>query len=404
LTILYIRHPARAEGEGASCRFALVADAGNVMQQGGGALRGLGDLIAQARKVVVLLAASDVSLVHVKVPPLSNAKLKAALPALVEELVLADPEDCVLVAAGADSPDGLRTIAVAQRSWVEAIVKAVLGQGARSVSALPMQLCLPIEPGSASAAVEAEELVLRTGQHEGLGIATNADAATALQTLRAMAGDLPLVVYAPSARVGELQAVAAEAAPGITIETEQWTHLVQGAQTTTIDLAPGLGAAGEPARDWQRWRWPLRFALLALAVNIAGLNIDWLRMKREGEALTQSMSQIFRAAYPKETVILDPVAQMRKNIAAARTSSGQTGGDEFTALAATLAEAMRSAPRQPVVSAVEYANGIITVKLKNESIDPAAVEQAKVLLASRGLALTAMGPGTWQVKLAGGRQ
>jgi general secretion pathway protein L len=403
LTILYIRHPARAEGDSASCRFALVADAGNVMQQGSGALRGLGDLIAQARRVVVLLAASDVTLVHVKAPPLSNAKLKAALPALVEEQVLADPDDCVLVAAGADSPDGLRTIAVAQRAWVEDIAKAVLAQSARAVSVLPMQLCLPLEPGSASAAIEENELVLRTGQHEGLGIATSADAATALQTLRTLAGDLPLVVYAPATRAGELQAVAAEAAPGTTIVTETWAQLVQGAQTTTLDLAPALGAAGAPVRDWQRWRWAVRFALLALVVNIAGLNIDWLRMKREADAIKQSMTQTFRAAYPNEPVVY-PVEQMRRNLAAARANSGQASADEFTALAATVAEAMRTAPRSPVVTNVDYSNGTLTVKLKSSSVDQAAAEQAKVVLASRGLTLNSTAPGVWQIKSAGAQR
>lgn len=397
MTILYIRHPARAEGDSASCRFALVADAGNVMQQGSGALRGLGDLISQARKVVVLVAASDVSLVHVKAPPLSNAKLKAALPALVEELVLADPDDCVLVAAAADSPDGLRTVAVAQRAWVEEIAKAVYAQGARALSLLPLQLCLPIEPGSASAAVDTNELVLRTGQHEGLGIATTADAATALQTLRAFAGELPLVVYAPQARIGELQAVAAEAAPGITIDTETWAQLVHGATTTTLDLAPGLGALATPARDLKRWRWPLRLALLALAVNIAGLNIDWLRMKREATAINESMKQTFRAAFPNEPVV-SPVEQMRRNLATARASSGQSSADEFNAMAAGIAEAMRAAPRPPVVAKVEYVNGTVTVNLKPESVDQAAVEQVKLMLAGRGLALTAVTPAVWQIK------
>jgi general secretion pathway protein L len=45
----------------------------------------------------------------------------------------------------------------------------------------------------------------------------------------------------------------------------------------------GLGAAGARQRDWRRWRWPLRLALLAVAVNLIGLNIEWLRLKREAE-------------------------------------------------------------------------------------------------------------------------
>ena len=65
---------------------------------------------------------------RVKAPPLSASKLKAALPALVEEQVLGDPADCVLAATAEDS-EGLRTVAVVQRAWLEVLVKALLAQG-----------------------------------------------------------------------------------------------------------------------------------------------------------------------------------------------------------------------------------------------------------------------------------
>ncbi|HWJ95068.1 MAG TPA: type II secretion system protein GspL, partial [Telluria sp.] len=111
MTTLYIRHPARAEGEGASCRFALVGDAGGIEQQGEGALRSLTDLVAASRRVVLLLAGADVSLLSVQAPPLAGSRLKAALPALVEEHILGDPLEAVLV-PGPQQPDGTRPIAV----------------------------------------------------------------------------------------------------------------------------------------------------------------------------------------------------------------------------------------------------------------------------------------------------
>jgi hypothetical protein len=87
----------------------------------------------------------------------------------------------------------------------------------------------------------------------------------------------------------------------------------------------GLGAAGSQPRDWRRWRWPLRLALLAVAVNLIGLNIEWLRLKREADTVRQSMTQTFRSAYPNQTTILDPVAQMRQNIARAKRQHRRGG-------------------------------------------------------------------------------
>ncbi|MGZ8358285.1 MAG: type II secretion system protein GspL, partial [Telluria sp.] len=121
MSTLYIRHPARAQGEHALARFALVADGGKVVQQGEGALRNMTDVVAASRRVVLILAASDVTLLQVKAPPLSSARLKAALPGLVEELVLGDPAECVLVAAPLAAPDGTRSVAVVQREWFEPV-------------------------------------------------------------------------------------------------------------------------------------------------------------------------------------------------------------------------------------------------------------------------------------------
>ena len=384
-------------------RFALVGDGGALVQQGEGALRSLGDLVAASRRVVLLLAAADVTLLDVKVPPLSNARLKAALPGLVEEQVLGDPADCVLVAAPAQTPDGMRSIAVVQRAWLEPLVKSLLAQGARAVSALPAQLCLPIQPGSVSGAIGEHDITLRHGLYHGLGLAMDSPPALALQTVRSLAGDSPLTLYVPQAQLGEYQALAAEAAPAVTLEADHWAHWIAGSHTTTLDLVPGLGAAGAKARDWQRWRWPLRLAFLALVVNLTGLNIEWLRMKREADATRQAMLQTFKAAYPKETVILDPAAQMRKNIAAAKANSGQVGADEFSYLAAALGEAGRALGRAPAIAGLEYRDRALTVKLKPEGADPALAAQLKGALAERQLSLTDAGPATWLVRNTGAK-
>ena len=403
MTTLYIRLPARADGESALSRFALVADSGAIDQQGEGALRGLGDIIAAARRVVLLLAAADVTMLHVKAPPLSGARLKAALPGLVEEQVLGDPADCVLTAAPAQSADGLRSVAVVQRAYLEPLVRAVLALGARAVAALPAQLCLPLHPGQVSAAIGHSEITLRDGLYHGLGLAMAAAPDVALQTVRALAGDAPLTVFVPADELGQYQALAQEAGPTVALEADQWPHWIAGSKTTTLDLVPGLGSAGARAADWKRWKWPLRLALLALVVNLAGLNIQWLRMKREADAIRQSNLQTFRGAYPKETVIQDPVAQMRMNNARARAASGEVGPEEFTWLAAAFGEAARALPRPLGLASLDYREHALTVKVKPESADPGALDMVRKALAVRNLSLTETAPATWQIRSTGGK-
>jgi general secretion pathway protein L len=403
LTTLYIRHPGRAEGEHALSRFALVNDGGAIEQHGEGPLRNLGDLVGASRRIVLLLAAADVTLLSVQAPPLSGARLKAALPALVEEHILGDPLDAVLVAAP-EQPDGMRPIAVVERDWLEAIVKSLLAQGARAVAALPAQLCLPLLPGSVSAAIEGAELTLRQSLFQGFGLALDAAPAVVLQTARAFCGDAPLVLYVPRVQLGEYQVLLQEDGAGVTLETDDWAHWIAGSKTTALDLVSGLGAAGTPTRDWRRWRWPLRLVALAVAVNLIGLNVDWLRMRREADTIRQSMTQTFRSVYPRETAILDPVLQMRQNVARARASTGEIAPDEFTYLTAALGEAARSLGRQLGITSIEYRERALSVKVKPETVDPGFVGQLRTNLSARGLALEESAPGNWVIRSTGVKQ
>jgi general secretion pathway protein L len=143
----------------------------------------------------------------------------------------------VLVAAP-QQPDGSRPIAVVDRDWLEAaIVRSLLAQGARSVAAVPAQLCLPLQPGSVSAAIQGAELTLRQGLFQGFGLALDAVPAVVLQTARAFSGDAPLVLYVPRGQLGEYQAL-------------RWPTPAPASR-----WKPTTGRTGSPARRAPRSTW-----------------------------------------------------------------------------------------------------------------------------------------------------
>lgn len=410
MTTLIIRYPAKASvdsGAAQTCAFALVGDGGNLLQQGAAPLGNLADLVAAARRVTLLLAASDTALLRMKTPPLSGAKLKAALPALVEEQVLGDPADCVLAATAADD-EGMRTVAVVQRAWLEVLVKALLAQGAQAVSVLPSQLCLPFQPGAVSAALvpgdAGFDLVMRHSQFEGLGMTLPAQPQAALQTLRALAGEQPITLYVSAAQRAQLAALAAEI-PHLTLEEDHWAHWVAGARSAGLDLAPALGNNGASARAWQRWRWPLRIAVLAVLVNVVGVNVEWMRLRGEAKAVSQSMTQTFKSVYPKEPLVAAPLEQMQRNIRLAKSSSGEAGGDEFVTLSAAFGEAMNVLPRKDIIASLEYKDHALLIKVKPNTVDGTAVQQLRAALAGRKLDMQEPVPGAWKIQplTAGGK-
>ncbi|QAU33280.1 type II secretion system protein GspL [Janthinobacterium sp. 17J80-10] len=417
MSTLYIRFPSKAAIENASpeaapeCHFALATDSGAVEREGTAVLEQLGEAISAAQKVVVLLAASDVNLLQVQVPPLSASRLKAALPNLVEEQLMTDPAECIL-AAGPAMSEGLRTIAVVNRTWLENAVQRVLALGARSVAVLPLQLCLPYQPDTVAATFAESgasldvDLALRTGEQEGIGLALlpaqpEAAAREALQTLCALVPHQPIALYVQQARLPAWQA-AAEALgqeERIALFADNWPRWIAGVRGLPFNLAAGLGGGGGPSLNLRAWRWPLVLAGLLLLVNIGVLNFQWLRLKGEAGELRAAMTQTFKSVYPKEPLTGDPVLQMRRNIDLARQRAGQAAPDDFLVLASAFGEAWQGAMQGrtgPGIATVEYNERTLQVTLKPEGEAPTA--QIQAALAARNLSLTPKTANVWQIR------
>ncbi len=399
MSTLYIRLPSKAAADSASqwpalpCMFALASD-GNlshgsaIERQGTAPLSDLAGTIAKAQRVVVLLAGSDVTVLRMQIPPLSPAKLKAALPNLVEDQLIADPDDCVVVAGG--TAGGLRTIAVAQRSRIEILTKALRAFGARHITVLPAQLCLPCQadqPGSVIAAVNDRndddqnagiDMTLRLSEQEGIGLAITHEkddsaAAVAIRTLCAVVPENPVILYVPQSMVRAYQEVVNDAAPlnkRISVFADNWSRWIAGANLMKLDLTAGLIEGAGPVMDWRPWRWPLALAGSILVINLSALNIDWWHMKNESGSLRAAMLQIYKSAYPKESVIIDPAAQMRQKIAAAKHDAGIAAPDDFTAMTAALGEAWAGVAQATAdkpaiaIAALEYHDHSLLVRLK----------------------------------------
>ena len=435
MSTLYIRLPSKAVADGAphwhalACPFALVSNGNlshgsSIERQGTSPLSELSDTVAKSQRVVLLLAASDVTVLRLQVPPLSSARLKAALPNLVEEQLIADPSDCVVVAGGLS--DGLRTVAVVQRTWLDLLAKTLIAFGARHIAALPAQLCLPCQsdqPGSVTAAINDRndsdkdagiDMTLRLSEQDGIGLAITPEqdesaASVAIRTLCAVVPEAPITLYVPQSLVHAYQEVVNDTIAlnkRIGVFADNWSRWIAGANVTTLDLMAGLGLGTGPKLDWRPWRWPLALAATVLVINAVALNIDWWHMKGETNSLRVAMVQIYKSAYPKDSVIIDPIAQMQQKIAAAKRASGQAAPDDFTAITASFGEAWASAVaasgKSTAIAAIEYHDHSLFVRLKPGGEAP--TQQMKAALAKRDLALDLApeqsGAVVWQIRSA----
>lgn len=374
----------------------------------------LSDVVASAKRVVLLLAAVDVTLLRMKVPALSTAKLKAALPNIVEDQLIADPTECAVVADGMS--DGLRTIAVVQRAWLDTLDKTLTALGARQVSALPGQLCLPYqatqpdEPNTVVAALDkfdgSIDVSFRLAEHDGIGLTISTDlngsaAREAVQALCAIVPKASITLYVPQSEIRTYQEALNDGGvfgKRISILADNWPLRISGASTTTLDLMAGLGSRAGQKLEFREWRWPIILAAAFFFVNIAALNIDWWRMKAEATSLRSTMIQIYKSAFPKETIIIDPVAQMQQKIEGARINAGQAAPDDFITITTVFGGAWESAGaasgRLPAIAALEYRERSLFVRLKpfpaagaDTRESEALAQKMKATLAERNLSL-----------------
>jgi general secretion pathway protein L len=421
LSTLYLRLPSKAafdstaQWEALACPYALASVAGMLEQEGMGSLAQMSALVARAQRVVLIVAASDVTMLRVQLPPMSAARQRAALPNLVEDQLISDPAECIVIGGGL--ADGLRTVAVVQRAWLETLVRTVLGSGMARIAALPAQMCVPYDADQVEAVIFEQDadcdVTLRLGAQEGMGLAILPEhpasaAREAVDAVLAMASGRPVGLRVPQGRAADYEQAVAELGvlEQVTVQADSWQQWISGAAGAGIDLALGLGASARPKLNWKPWRMTMVLATLLLLVNVVPLNIEWVRLKRQYDGLRASMNQIYKSAFPNETVIVDPLAQARQKVAAGRRNAGQGAPDDFGPMAAAFGEAwLAAAPRganglQPTLAGLEYKERSLLVRLKPEAQAP--FDAVSAALSRRNFTLTAApeqpGVVVWQVK------
>lgn len=391
--------------------FVLLDKAGNTQRTGRSALA----LLPRASSTVLLIAARDLLTVAAAVPPLKGPRLRQALPNVVEDQLIQDPQTCHLALDPKALGDGRHAVAAIDRGWFRFLVEGFTAAGHRGLRAVPVARCLPkpeaeaiagetepsigqddaassqhaaLEPviacvmgpvmstapsllagslpdQSLSAPAEALELaVVRGVLEQGLA----APAASAAATIAALAGDAPVTLYTLTGLPGEPSGAASKSSatllPGaqpLTFET-----LARRALTCRFDLCQFEFAA----QPWQlnratlrRLRVPIALVAASLVVAIIGANVQWLMLTRQRDAMNAEMTELLLNAFPKTTVVLDPVGQMARQLQLLRVAAGQPSPDDFLALADGLARSLGPVPANGI-AALDYHDRRLDVTFK----------------------------------------
>lgn len=405
-------------------------------------------LLPRATRTVLMVAARDLLMVAASVPPLKGPKLRQALPNVIEDQLIQDPQTCHIALDPGQPIDGKRIVAAIDRSWFRFICDAFRDAGHTSLRAVPLTRCLPqpaavqhaldevdasaaagaaapdarahggADPSSAgagesgstaavaspsagstahlpmiaailgdvvrtnSAALlgEPAEVAGAVGSHLelalargalGEGFAVPADALDA--TLDALAADAPVTLYqltdvpGDESRVGSGGHVAtARAATRTEVQPLPFETLARNALEQNFDLcqfefAPQLwNLAGATLAQW---RWPVALALASIVIALIGLNVQWLMLARQRDAINEQMTALLLSAFPKTTVVLDPAGQMTRQLDQLRLAAGEPAPNDFLPLADALARSLGPVPSNAIAQ-LDYRNRALEVTFK----------------------------------------
>jgi general secretion pathway protein L len=220
------------------------------------------------------------------------------------------------------------------------------------------------------------------------------------QLLATLAANRPVQLSVPAAQVALFDKfIDAHQLSQFTLIEQQWSDWIAASARVSVDLISAFEGNQRAAFPWREWRWPLALAAAVSMFNIAALNTDWWRLRSEGLQLRDEISEIYRRSFPNETVVLDPLAQLKQKIAASRQASGQLNTSDFVVLAAALGEVWREAGNDlRAIDALDYRDGTLTIKLKKAA--QVSLGAMRSPLAARELQLTPSptDPLLWQVK------
>ncbi|CAJ3343863.1 type II secretion system protein GspL [Burkholderia pseudomallei] len=399
--------------------FALVDKSGHTQRAGRAALA----LLPQAATTVLIVAARDLLMLEQALPPLKGPRLKQALPNIIEDQLIQDPQGCHIAVDPAALDGGRRVLAVIDRAWFKFIVDAFTAAGHRHLRAVPVTRCLPPATRRDAAAAAETEAVADVALDRPAGHAAAADAPgsghagatanapapaesivavalglaaterapslaeepaallpqapSAVATLEALANGTPLELYELGEPGAEPQLASVRPLddkrllPGAAI----WPFdaLVRRALDSRFDLCQ-FEFEFAPWRfdraTFMRLRLPLALAATTLAIAVIGANAHWWKLSRERDALAAQITETLLSTFPKTTTVLDPAAQMTRQLDRLRIAAGELSPNDFLSLASGLARSLGPLPPNGIAS-LDYHDRRLDVGFKPETkVDP----------------------------------
>ncbi len=348
----------------------------------------LAELPRRAGRVQLVVPAAQVLITRARVPQGARRRPGSVLAFAVEEKTAGEPDANQVSWLGAVGDED--ALAVADKEGLERWRHALGAVGIRGYEVHCETLLLPWRTGEWSLAWNGSEGFVRTGEFEGAATDCGDRQAPPL-SLRLMLEEVQARSAGPSSIA--IHPTSPEAAPDIAAwQSELGIALRMAGTWDWRTVPPGVGVS--LAQERQRWRLfsgaasHLRPAAWivggALALHAVALVVDWTSLANEQRTLRQQMESRFRASFPEAVAVADPALQMRRKLAEARHTAGQSDSGDFLPMIETVMAGMKDLP-EGGLRVLSYESGRMTLELA--ATEEAAVNRIVTRLTQSGMSV-----------------
>ena len=359
-----------------------------VLDRNGQAVRyGMSDLseLPICNETEVVIPTRLVSFIDIQLPEVNGKRLDAALPFIVEEFVLASPEEIhVMVASRAGER---ATLAIIKKAWMKECINALSAAKVHAKRMFPDFLLLALKEDAWTFALQGSSVLVRTSQTQGFefNLADNDGSVApyllqmALNEKDQLSQPSVLVAYGELAKTVTLWASKLGIHGGAKIEHEWRPNRL----SASFNL---LQKEFSPPNDLLQSLYKFRACAVILAIILAmqcSLTlIDVGLQYRQSRQLDQEMIALFKASFPESTTIVDAPLQMQRKLDEIKHAGGEIGSSDFEPLLARISQTIGAIPAENLIS-MAYQDRKIIIAFREES--PAQAEDLQKKLVSAGL-------------------
>ncbi|USD50116.1 type II secretion system protein GspL [Vibrio sp. SCSIO 43153] len=328
---------------------------------------------AEQRQIIALLAASDVVLTEVDIPPGAARQFDSMLPYLVEDEVAQDVDSLHFTVL--EKQANSAHVCAVERAWIHTILQRFTSQGLTIKRILPDVLALPVSEHSTAVSL-GEQWLIRHNEYHGAAV----DSAWL---------DLYLSAYGQEQTEWKLESYSTipdNNVPDVWVAKPvemPMALLAKGSVQSNVNVLVGeFKPKSSWGKHWKVWQKTAVAAGVLLVVLVAQQLFTVHKYEAQAQAYRAESERIFRQVFPGKKRIPTVSYLKRQMNDEERRLSGGAGGEAMMAWLAALPSTLGQVKDLEITS-FKYDGNRGEVRIQARSSDFQPFEQARVKLSEK---------------------